>query len=94
MQIGTIATVGSITPDGRSGPYATAVAKGVEGTITFSLDPPVWDGAVAPPPGAAVFLSDIYMHRVGNVEKGWRSLSARLATPADIKMFKSSEFQT
>ncbi len=94
MQSGIIATVGSVSPDGPSGPYATAVAKGVDGTITFSLHPPTWNGTMAPPPGAAVFLSDIYMHRVGNVEKGWRALSARLATPEDLQTFKSSELQT
>ena len=94
MKTETIATVGSVNQAGPKGPYATAVGEDIEGTITFSLEPPVWQETFYPPEGAGVFLSGIYMHRAGSENKGWRATSARLVKPSDMRRSKTSDIQT
>lgn len=62
----------------RNGPYATAHAKGVTGSITFSLRSSVWKEEVPPTPGCIVILDNLIQQRAG-----WRALSARLFQPED-----------
>lgn len=72
------ATVQSVDLHGQWGPYATATARGVKGTITFSLDGNVWHEHSIPERGSFVMLSELQKKR-----KGWRAMSARLFSPAD-----------
>ena len=56
---GIKARVKTIVEKARHGPYATAKAKGIRGSITFSLAPKVWKGEKPPSPGSWVILANI-----------------------------------
>jgi len=74
------AMVEKVMPKGPHGPYGIARSEGIEGSITFSLNQPVWqNGNEKPDPGTYVFLSGIYKKRAG-----WRASHARLVTPEDV----------
>ena len=80
-----IATVESIIY-GRT-PYAVATARGVSGTITFSLSRSfgVWKDEPWPKPGIQVVLGDLRKKQVKNPSKksGWRAYKARFLRPGD-----------
>jgi hypothetical protein len=71
------ATVTSIG-GGRSGRFAIAASDAMDGSITFSLHPPVWAEEQVPEPGDKVFLSDLKQKRAG-----WRAMSGRWPTPEE-----------
>lgn len=75
---GIKAIVQSIVEKARHGPYATAKARDVKGSITFSLQSPVWAGKQWPEPGTSVFLDQLEQRRAG-----WRAKFGRLWKPSD-----------
>lgn len=70
-----LATVISINPKGRHGPYAVAIHKQQEGeeaiSITFSLDEEVWQEDSLPQDGEMVRLSNLRL-----MNRGWRAFRA------------------
>ena len=77
---GIMAIVQDIIRDGRHGPYAVATSEGIEGSITFSLKPTVWQEKVVPEPGTLVYLSELQKKKAG-----WRALHGRFQTSSDIQ---------
>lgn len=75
---GIKAVVESTVKNARHGPYATAKAEGVKGSITFSLLPEVWAGKHWPDPGTSVYLDQLEQRRAG-----WRAKFGRLWQPSD-----------
>lgn len=72
------AVVQKTVSNGRHGPYAVATSDEMTGSITFSLDPPVWQEDDVPESGVSVLLSDLRKKRAG-----WRALSGRFLRPSD-----------
>ncbi len=72
-----IATVQSVVRDRY--PYAIATARGVSGTITFSLsrDRKVWQEETWPEHGMQVVLGEL------RKKQGWRAFKARFLQPGD-----------
>jgi hypothetical protein len=71
------AVVQKVIRKGRHGPYV--VTKCTElGSVTFSLDPQVWQELQEPDGGAFVMLSKIRRKRAG-----WRAEHARFMKPGD-----------
>jgi len=71
------AMVEKVIKDGPHGPYAVASSEEL-GSITFSLEPPVWQEDDYPEPGTEVVLSKIIKKRAG-----WRARLGRYVTPSD-----------
>lgn len=67
-----IATVTSIIPKGRYGPYAVTRSDSREGSITVSLKENCWEGDL-PVKGDSVILSKLRKRK-----GGWRALKGRL----------------
>ncbi len=65
-----------IIPD-QHGPYAVIRVKGL-GSVTFSLEPPVWLEPDYPEQGTYVVLSQIRKKRAG-----WRAMKGRFMKPSD-----------
>ncbi len=63
---------------GHHGWYGIATANGISGSITFSLDAPVWEEEERPEAGTHVVLSGLIHKRAG-----WRARKARYMTPDD-----------
>ena len=72
-----IAVVEKTIRDGKHGPYAVASSDDI-GTITFSLEPPVWEEKDWPEGGTMVVLSEIRKKRAG-----WRANRGRFLQPSD-----------
>lgn len=66
--------------EGRHGPFAIATAEGIDGSITFSLEQPVWEEHDHPEPGHCVFLTDIRRK-----EAGWRAHRAKYLRPGHLR---------
>ena len=64
--------------EGDRGPYAVATASDFEGSITFSLDPSVWQESIRPGRGTHVILSNLERKQAG-----WRANKVRLLQPED-----------
>src|SRR4030042_5117372 len=64
--------------EGDRGPYAVATASDFEGSITFSLDPSVWQESIRPGRGPHVILSNRERKQAG-----WRANKVRLLKPED-----------
>ena len=77
MSTTTQAIVQSVQ-NGRHGRYAIATSEEVAGSITFSLDPEVWQEQDEPERGMSVVLSDLRKKRAG-----WRAMSGRYFRPDD-----------
>ena len=75
--------------EGKHGSYAVATSPQITESITFSLDPGVWQEKEYPQNGYEVILSDVRKKRAG-----WRAHSARFVrltdeqTQADSAMSK------
>lgn len=68
-----------VTRPGRGlRPYVVAQAKGVRGSVTFSLDRHVWQEKSMPTHGIYVYLDDIREN-----SGGWRANIARFWRPDD-----------
>ncbi len=72
------AIVEKIISDGRHGPYAVARSEKLSGSVTFSLDPKVWQGDDWPVPGTCVMLLQVRKKRAG-----WFANQARFVEPED-----------
>lgn len=70
--------VQSIVSWGRHGPYAAATVGGVPGSVTFSLEPSVWQEEDWPQEGTIVLLSDFRRKQAG-----WRAQNVRFLRPLD-----------
>lgn len=70
--------VEKIVPGGRHGPYAVASSESVKGSVTFSLDKPVWKEDRFPERGTFVILSDLVKK-----PSGWRAMKVRFFRPHD-----------
>lgn len=80
------AVVQKVLPKGRHGPYAVAKAERIDGSITFSLEPAVWNEKDWPKTGEFVLLSKFRQKRAG-----WRAMAARFFGPSDKQRAKSKE---
>ncbi|KKR45941.1 MAG: hypothetical protein A3G47_00995 [Candidatus Zambryskibacteria bacterium RIFCSPLOWO2_12_FULL_39_45] len=71
------AVVQKVMDNGKHGPYVVATNEKI-GTITFSLEPLVWQEKGRPERGNIVVLSEIRKKRAG-----WRANSGRFFRPSD-----------
>lgn len=71
------AIVEKLVPNGRHGPYAIARCEEL-GSVTFSLEPPVWTEEDWPEQGMYVLLSQVRKKRAG-----WRAKIGRFVQPSD-----------
>lgn len=55
------------------GSYAVTTSEGVDGSVTFSLNKPIWAESEWPEPGTYVILTGVFKTR-----SGWRARKARL----------------
>lgn len=62
---------------GPKGLYAVSVCEEL-GSVTFSLEPDVWQESDMPVPGIYVVLM-----KVRKWKRGWRALKARFMQPSD-----------
>lgn len=79
------AVVEKIIEGGRHGPYVVARSDEL-GSVTFSLDDPVWRESGRPEPGTCVMLSQIRKKRAG-----WRAYRGRFIGPSDERPSNSKE---
>lgn len=63
---------------GRHGPYVVASSDDLEGSVTVSLESPVWQDSVVPERGMYLILSQVRKKRAG-----WRAFRGRLVQPSD-----------
>lgn len=75
--------VEKVVLDGGHGPYALVRCDEL-GTVTFSLNKPVWLENDYPEQGTYVVLSDFRKKRAG-----WRAMSGRFVRPSDEQVEKS-----
>ena len=80
------AVVQAIEPNGKHGPYAitTTNNKNIDGSITFLLEPPIWQEEEWPEPGEIVLLD-----KVRKKSAGWRAREARYLQPSDEQRYKN-----
>jgi hypothetical protein len=79
------AIVEKVIRRGKHGPYAVASSTEL-GSVTFSLDPPVWNEEAYPDRGTYVVLSNIQKKRAG-----WRARHGRFLRPADEQPVTSNQ---
>jgi hypothetical protein len=72
------AIVQRIIRNGNHGSYVVATSEEVSGSVTFSLEPTVWQEEESPEEGMIVFLNKLRMKRAG-----WRAKEARFWKPCD-----------
>lgn len=78
------AIVQKVIVHGPHGPYAVATSDNLEGSVTFSLRPSVWQEKSWPERGTVVVLSDIRRKRAG-----WRAQLGRFMRPSDKQSAES-----
>lgn len=72
------AVVQKVIAQGPHGPYTVATTETLEGSVTFSLEPTVWQEEDWPEAGNVVLLSKIRRKRAG-----WRAKAGRYYLPSD-----------
>lgn len=74
------AIVQKVIPDGNHGPYAVATTEvaEIDGSVTFSLEPTVWQENELPEEGMFVYLEELRLKR-----SGWRAKKGRFWKPSD-----------
>jgi len=72
------AVVQKVIKEGKHGPFVVAQAKEIAGSVTFSLEPTVWQESEWPQVGEVVFLEKLRQKRAG-----WRAKKARFFRPCD-----------
>jgi len=72
------AIVQKVIAQGPKGPYAVATSEALEGSVTISLEPTVWQEKDWPEAGNVVLLSKIRQKRAG-----WRAKAGRYYLPSD-----------
>ena len=66
------AIVQKVVLEGNHGPFAVATSENIDGSITFSLEPTVWQKDEWPEQGMIVILSKLRKKRAGwRAKKGW-----------------------
>lgn len=80
------AVVQRVVRGGQHGPYAVCTSEELEGSVTVSLESPVWEDEVLPERGMYVVLSQIRRKRAG-----WRAFKGRLVNPSDEKTSNTSK---
>lgn len=75
------AVVQKIVPKGRHGPFSVATSDQVERSVTFSLEPTVWEEKEWPEEGMMVFLGKLRKKRAG-----WRAKQGRFWKPSDEQL--------
>lgn len=78
MKTGIKAVVEKVFTKGPHGPYAIATTQAFTGSVTFSLEPNVWQEQGHPAPGEVVFLYELREKR-----QGWRAKKGRYWMPSD-----------
>lgn len=73
-----VAVIQKVVPDGKHGAFAVATASAFEGSITFSLEPTVWQEQGYPEAGEMVYLTNLRKKRAG-----WRAKKGRYYNPSD-----------
>jgi len=71
-----LVVVQAIIPYGKHGPYVVSTSENIEGSVTFSVDKPVWQEERWPERGEHVWVDDLTMKRAG-----WRAHRARFYRP-------------
>lgn len=82
------AVVQKIIPSGEHGPYAVATSDHLKGSVTFSLEPTVWEEDEWPEEGTMVFLGKLRKKRAG-----WRAKYGRFLKPSDEQTERSNKMQ-
>lgn len=77
------AVVQSVVPDGKHGAYAVATSENIDGSITFSLKPPIWNEE-APESGEVVLLD-----KVRKKQAGWKANEVRYLRPSDEQRYST-----
>lgn len=72
------AVVQKVIREGKHGPFAVATSDQLEGSVTFSLEPTVWEEEEWPEEGMVVLLGDLRQKRAG-----WRAKKGRFWKPSD-----------
>lgn len=72
------AIVQKVVPKGPHGPYAVATSDALTGSVTFSLEPTVWQEEDWPEEGNIVLLSKLRQKRAG-----WCAKAGRFTRPSD-----------
>ena len=78
------AVVQKIVVNGKHGSFAVATSDGLDGSITFSLEPTVWLEDDCPEEGLFVFLTKLRQKRAG-----WRAKQGRYWLPSDEQTERS-----
>lgn len=79
------AVVQKVIPKGAHGPFAVATSDQMEGSVTFSLEPTVWEGDEWPEGGTLVLLDNLRKKRAG-----WRAKKGRFWKLSDEQIERSS----
>lgn len=72
------AVVQKVIREGKHGPFAVATSDQLEGSVTFSLEPTVWEEKDWPEEGMVVLLGKLRQKRAG-----WRAKMGRFWKPSD-----------
>jgi len=72
------AVVQKVVQEGKHGPFAVATSDQLEGSVTFSLEPTVWEEDEWPEEGMVVLLKKLRQKRAG-----WRAKTGRFFRPSD-----------
>lgn len=80
------AVVQKVVSQGRHGAYAVATSEQIEGSVTFSLEPTVWQEKEFPEEGSVVHLWKLRQKRAG-----WRAKAGRFTKPSDEHRERSNE---
>lgn len=79
------AVVQKVIPKGAHGPFAVATSDQMEGSVTFSLEPTVWEEDEWPEEGTVVLLDNLRKKRAG-----WRAKKGRFWKLSDEQIERSS----
>lgn len=83
------ALVQKVVPEGKHGPFAVATSEGLEGSVTFSLEPTIWQEQEWPEEGMYVLLGKLRQKRAG-----WRAKTGRFFKPSDEQTERSKQMET
>lgn len=81
--------VQKVVPGGKHGAFAVATSEGLNGSVTFSLEPTVWKEEEWPEEGMYVLLGKLRQKRAG-----WRAKTGRFFKPSDEQTERSRQMET
>lgn len=85
-EVAVRAVVQKVVPSGNHGPFAVATSEQIEGSITFSLEPTIWQEDEWPEQGTVVLLGKLRKKRAG-----WRAKTGRFFRPSDEQTERRNE---